>query len=164
MKKIIFTLIISILFIPFFYSCKKSEKHLFKKANELAYTFLQDFPVDSVSILKVEKITAMRYAEIILEMMEMMENEYNILHREALFNEEIERAEALQEDKEKVTAMKEFCLAGIISKSFDEKKVILYMVQFTSFEEDYVEDGYFLMTPKFVLHELDPFENNLIRN
>ena len=163
MKKNIFFLLIPILFISSLYSCKKNEKQLFKKANELAFIYLQDFPIDSITISKVEKITPIRYAEIVFEAMEMMENEYRILHREALFNGNAGETEAFEEGMEKITEMKEFCFAGITSNSFDDKKIILYMVQYTSFESDYTETGYFFMTPKFALHELDPFTNNLIR-
>ena len=163
MKKNILFLIVATLFISSFYSCKKSEKQLMKRANNLVYTLLQDIPIDSVSILKVEAVTAMRYAEIVFETMEIMEEEYNIRHEEALFHGEIEEAEILDREREKVMAMKDFCLGGIISKSFDEKVIILYMVQFIFFEEDYAESGYFLMTPKFTLHEFAPFENDLLK-
>ena len=158
-----FRFIIIMLLIPFFYSCNPSEKKIIKKANELAYTFLQDIPVDSIAILSVEKVTAMRYAEIVFEMMETMEYEYDMLYEEAISNEEIEKAEIFEQDKKEVIAIKEFCFSGIVSKFFNEKEVILYMVQFMSFEEDYTENGYFLMTPKFTLHELDPFRDNLLK-
>jgi len=163
MKKTIYSLLIIALCIPVFHSCKKSEKQLIRKANELAYAVLQDDSIDSVSILKVEKVTAMRYANIVFEMMEEMENQYRILHEEALFNGEEERAEVLQEEWNKVLAIKEFCFTGIISDAFDDKKIILYMVQYLFFEPDYAESGYFFMTPKFALHELDPFRNNMLK-
>jgi hypothetical protein len=166
MKKNILTLMILILFIPFFYSCKKNEKQLIKKAEELAYTYtaLQNIVADSITIHKVEKVTAMRYAEIVFETMENMEHEYHILHQTALFNGEVEKAEALQTEQDKVSAMKEFCFVGITSASFDDEKVILYMVKFTFFEEDYEENSYFFMTPKFALYDLDPFGDNLLKS
>jgi len=165
MKRYFLFLIIASFLTPVFYSCKKNEKQLMKKAHELAINLLQDEYVfaDSVAILKVEKVTAMRYAEIVFEMMETMEQEYNILYREAIFSGEIEKAENLEQNREKVTEMKEFCLVGITSNLFDDKEIILYMVQFTSYEEDYTENGYFLMTPKFSLHDFDPFGNNLLK-
>ncbi len=163
MKKTIIAYITIALLIPIFHSCKPSEKRLNQKAIEVAYSILQDSPVDSIKVIEIQKVTAMKYAEIVLEMMEAMEYDYDNRYEYAMEQGDIDMAEKLRLEQETVTEMKEYCFVNITNNTLNDKETLLYLVYIVYFEKDYSEDLYFLMTPKFELHELDPFGDNLIK-
>lgn len=162
-KWLFFALIISTVFS--FQACKKKTDQEILKARmlEMSTEYLKSEQVDSVKISKVDTITAMGYAKIMLEMLENMkieyENQYNAAMKSGNQNAGVEIEYTLNE----VYQASESFLEIMNNDNTDDTKLLLYMVSLTYYKNNTPTSMLLFTTPDYKIHEIDPFGNNLLQ-
>jgi hypothetical protein len=161
-KLLLFALIITTVFS--FQSCKKKTDQDILKTRmlEVSNEYLKSEQVDSVKIVKIDTITAMGYAKIMLEMLENMkieyENQYNAAMKSGNQNAGVEIEYTLNE----VYQASESFLKIMNNDNTDDVKLLLFMVSLTYYKNNVPTSLIFFTTPDYKIHEIDPFGNNLL--
>lgn len=155
-----------LLFVLLAVSCreKRTESQiLHEKIQNTAKLYLQDLPVDSVTIQHMDTLTELGYAKIMLEMLENMKEEYNILYKQAVANQDERTMNEIEHFQEEIRNEIEFFFVKMNSEEIDDRQLKLYMVSATYFENGNGTPILFFTTPEGNLHELDPFDDNLLK-
>lgn len=143
---------------------KRTESQiLHEKVQNTAKLYLQDLPVDSITIQHMDTLTELGYAKIMLEMLENMKEEYNILYKQAVANQDERTMNEIEHFQEEIRNEIEFFFVKMNSEDIDDRQLILYMVSAAYFENGNSTPFLFFTSPEGNLHELDPFDDNLLK-
>jgi hypothetical protein len=148
-----------------FQSCKKKSGQEILKSRmlEVSQEYLKSEHVDSVKVIKVDTITAMGYAKIMLEMLENMKIEYENQYNAAMKNKDQSSGVEIEYTLNEIYQASESFLGIITSDKTDDKKLLLYMVSATYYKDNIPTSLIFFTTPDYKIHEIDPFGNNLLQ-
>jgi hypothetical protein len=135
------------------------------KLKELSLTFAKErlkLEVDSVQIAKIDTLTQLGYAKLILEMLENMDEQYQLDYYKALLAQNGELSTEMESNLLQAREMKQEFIAIVDNATVDNKKVFLYMYQANYWRNGGIFEAILFATPNYKFHELDPFANNLL--
>jgi len=146
-------------------SCNKTpEEKLLKSMKPLAEAYLDTCKVtyDSTRVDCVDTITEMSYANLNIELLSHMEENYQMQYEEALANDTVKATYLrlyLNDIRNTIQDFEELMGTG----ELDSKEVLLYMVTGTLCKGNEKENYMFFVRPdKKTLYTMDPFGNNLL--
>ena len=141
-------------------------KEQVKKLKELSLTFAKEqlkLKVDSVQIAKIDTLTQLGYAKLTLEMLENMDEQYQLNYHKALLAQNDELSIEMEENFLQVRELKQKFATIVDNATVDDKKAFLYMYQANYWRDGGIfEKDILFATPDYKFHELDPFNNNLL--
>jgi len=136
-----------------------------KKLKQLSITFAKDQlkkEIDSVQITKIDTLTQLGYAKVTLEMLENMDEQYQLDYYKALAAQNEELSTELETYLGQVEELKQEFTTIVDDAVVDNRKTFLYMYQVNYWRDGGFFDVILFATPSYKLHELDPFQNNLL--
>ena len=117
---------------------------------------------DSVVVSRVDTLTQMSYAKLMLEMLENLEYQYKQLYDEATLADDDARIESISRSLRQITTQTDYFRSIEDSESADNQALLLYWISATYYQNGEKEDFMCFATPDFTLHVLDPFADNLM--
>ncbi|MBR4136008.1 MAG: hypothetical protein IKU03_06340 [Bacteroidales bacterium] len=158
-------LYLALLLALFGISCTSTpEEKLLKSLKPLAKEYLKEnkIPYDSLRVDCVDTITELSYANLNIELLSNMENNYQMQYEEAMIDDTV-KANYLRLYLGDIRRTIEDFQDLMESGNLDSKKVLLYLVTGTVFNGEESEYFMFLVKPdKKTLHTMDPFGDNLL--
>jgi len=146
-------------------SCKKTpEEKLLKAMKPLAEAYLDTCKVtyDSTRVDCVDTITELSYANLNIELLSHMEENYQMQYEDALVNDTVKATYLrlyLSDIRNSIEDFEELMGSG----ELDSKEVLLYMVTGTLCKGEEKDNYMFFVRPdKKTLYTMDPFGNNLL--
>ena len=119
---------------------------------------------DSVVVNRVDTLTQMSYAKLMLEMLENLEYQYKQLYDEATLADDDNRIESLSRSLRQITNQTDYFRSIEDSETADNQQLLLYWISASYYQNGQKEDFMCFATPDFTLHVLDPFADNLMSN
>jgi hypothetical protein len=147
-------------------SCHRdpTEKQI-EKLKELSLTYAKEqlkLEVDSVQITKIDTLTQLGYAKITLEMLENLDEQYQLNYHKALLAENDELSSEMESNFMQARELKQKFAAIVDNATVDNEKAFLYMYQAIYWRDGGVFEPILFATLNYKIHDLDPFENNLL--
>lgn len=145
----------------------KAEVDVFQqKIHQCAETYVKTelnvSDADSVVVTKIDTLTQMSYAKLMLEMLENLEFQYKQLYDEATLADENAKIESLDRSLRQISVQTDYFRTIEDSESADNQQLILYWISASYYKNGQQEDFMCFATPDFSLHILDPFADNLM--
>ena len=150
--------------------CKqKGERDVFQEnIHRCAETYvlneLNVSDADSVVVNRLDTLTQMSYAKLMLEMLENLEFQYKQLYDEATLADDDKRIESISRSLRQITTQTDYFRAIEDSDSADNHDLLLYWISASYYQNGEKTDFMCFATPDFNLHILDPFADNLMGN
>lgn len=150
--------------------CKqKGERDVFQEnIHRCAETYvlneLNVSDADSVVVNRLDTLTQMSYAKLMLEMLENLEFQYKQLYDEATLADDDKRIESISRSLRQITTQTDYFRAIEDSDSADNHILLLYWISASYYQNGEKTDFMCFATPDFNLHILDPFADNLMGN
>lgn len=150
--------------------CKqKGERDVFQEnIHRCAETYvlneLNVSDADSVVVNRLDTLTQMSYAKLMLEMLENLEFQYKQLYDEATSADDEKRIESISRSLRQITTQTDYFRAIEDSDSADNHDLLLYWISASYYQNGEKTDFMCFATPDFNLHILDPFADNLMGN
>jgi len=150
--------------------CKqKGERNVFQEnIHHCAETYvlneLNVSDADSVVVNRLDTLTQMSYAKLMLEMLENLEFQYKQLYDEATLADDDKRIESISRSLRQITTQTDYFRAIEDSDSADNHVLLLYWISASYYQNGEKTDFMCFATPDFNLHILDPFADNLMGN
>ena len=150
--------------------CKqKGERNVFQEnIHRCAETYvlneLNVSDADSVVVNRLDTLTQMSYAKLMLEMLENLEFQYKQLYDEATLADDDKRIESISRSLRQITTQTDYFRAIEDSDSADNHDLLLYWISASYYQNGEKTDFMCFATPDFNLHILDPFADNLMGN
>ncbi len=150
--------------------CKqKGERDVFQEnIHRCAETYvlneLNVSDADSVVVNRLDTLTQMSYAKLMLEMLENLEFQYKQLYDEATLADDDKRIESISRSLRQITTQTDYFRAIEDSDSADNHVLLLYWISASYYQNGEKTDFMCFATPDFNLHILDPFADNLMGN
>ena len=119
---------------------------------------------DSVVVNRLDTLTQMSYAKLMLEMLENLEFQYKQLYDEATLVDDDARIESISRSLRQITTQTDYFRSIEDSESADNHELLLYWISASYYKNGEKEDFMCFATPDFNLHVLDPFADNLMSN
>ena len=119
---------------------------------------------DSVVVNRLDTLTQMSYAKLMLEMLENLEFQYKQLYDEATLADDDKRIESISRSLRQITTQTDYFRAIEDSDSADNHILLLYWISASYYQNGEKTDFMCFATPDFNLHILDPFADNLMGN
>ena len=119
---------------------------------------------DSVVVNRLDTLTQMSYAKLMLEMLENLEFQYKQLYDEATLADDDARIESISRSLRQITTQTDYFRSIEDSESADNHELLLYWISASYYKNGEKEDFMCFATPNFTLHVLDPFADNLMSN
>ena len=119
---------------------------------------------DSVVVNRLDTLTQMSYAKLMLEMLENLEFQYKQLYDEATLVDDDKRIESISRSLRQITTQTDYFRAIEDSDSADNHVLLLYWISASYYQNGEKTDFMCFATPDFNLHILDPFADNLMGN
>ncbi len=119
---------------------------------------------DSVVVNRLDTLTQMSYAKLMLEMLENLEFQYKQLYDEATLADDDKRIESISRSLRQITTQTDYFRAIEDSDSADNHDLLLYWISASYYQNGEKTDFMCFATPDFNLHILDPFADNLMGN
>ena len=146
---------------------QKTEVDVFQqKIHQCAETYvnteLNVNDADSVVVTRIDTLTQMSYAKLMLEMLENLEFQYKQLYDEATLADENAKIESLDRSLRQISVQTDYFRTIEDSESTDNQQLILYWISASYYKNGQQEDFMCFATPDFSLHILDPFADNLM--
>ena len=166
MKRLELIIILAVLLV----GCKqKGEQDLFQQniqrcTEAYVQTELNVNDADSVVITRVDTLTEMSYAKLMLEMLENLEFQYKQLYDEATLADDDAKIESLSRSLRQITSQTDYFRSIEDSESADNQQLLLYWISACYYKTGHQEDFMCFVTPDFELHILDLFADNLMSN
>ena len=174
MKKIGFILCLMV----FLYECNKKaettdkeknqeatfQENIQKCAEEYVQTELGISDANSITVNRVDTLTKMSYAKLVLEMLENMEYQYKRLYDEATLSNNDADIASYGSSLQRISKQTNYFRSIDDNESADNTQLLLYWIYGSYNRNGQKEDFMCFATPDFKLHILDPFEDNLINN
>jgi hypothetical protein len=165
MPRSFFTLILIFLTVVLGSSCTKTpEEKLLKAMKPMAEAYLDTCKVsyDSIRVVCVDTITELSYANLNIELLKNMEDNYQMQYEEAMVEDTV-KAKYLRlylgDIRNAISDFQDLMETG----DLNEKDVLLYMVTGIVCKDQDKENFMFFVRPdKKTLHTLDPFGDNLL--
>ena len=154
----------------FFSAChKKTERDVFQEniqkcAEEYVQTELGVDNADSVVVNRLDTLTQMSYAKLMLEMLENLEDQYKVMYDEATLADDDAKIESLSRSLRQISTQTDYFRAIEDSDSADNQELLLYWISASLYQNGEKTDFMCFATPDFTLHVLDPFADNLLNN
>lgn len=117
---------------------------------------------DSVVVNRLDTLTQMSYAKLMLEMLENLEFQYKQLYDEATLADDDKRIESISRSLRQITTQTDYFRAIEDSESADNQVLLLYWISASLYQQGEKTDFMCFATPDFSLHVLDPFADNLM--
>lgn len=117
---------------------------------------------DSVVVTRVDTLSQMSYAKLMLEMLENLEFQYKQLYDEATLADDDTRIESLNRSLRQISTQTDYFRNIEDSESADNQKLLLYWISASYYQNGEKTDFMCFATPEFNLHVLDPFADNLM--
>ena len=146
---------------------KKTERDVFQEnIRKCAETYVQNelnvSNADSVVVNRLDTLTQMSYAKLMLEMLENLEFQYKQLYDEATLADDDARIESLSRSLRQITTQTDYFRSIEDSESADNQALLLYWISASYYQNGEKTDFMCFATPDFNLHILDPFADNLM--
>ena len=170
MKKLGGILFVIVSITVLFCGChKKTEQDVFQEnlhrcAEMYVMNELNVSNADSVVVNRVDTLTQMSYAKLMLEMLENLEYQYKQLYDEATLADDDNRIESLSRSLRQITNQTDYFRSIEDSETADNQQLLLYWISASYYQNEQKEDFMCFATPDFTLHVLDPFADNLMNN
>ena len=164
MKKIGFVLCLIILM----GGCRqKAEEDVFQqKMHQCAETYVKTelnvTDADSVVVTRIDTLTQMSYAKLMLEMLENLEFQYKQLYDEATLADDDAKIASLDRSLRQISVQTDYFRTIEDGESADNQQLLLYWISASYYKNGQQEDFMCFATPDFNLHILDPFADNLM--
>ncbi len=147
---------------------KKSEQELLSNrlrscTEQYVKEELQIGNPDSVVINKIDTVTEMGYAKLVLELLENLEYQYKLMYDEATLANDDRKIDNLEIYLRQISSQTDYFRAIEEAESADNQKILLYMISAAYYKEGEVNDFICFAKPDFSLHILDPFADNLLQ-
>ena len=148
---------------------KKTERDVFQEniqkcAEEYVQTELEVNTADSVVINRLDTLTQMSYAKLMLEMLENLEDQYKMMYDEATLADDDAKIESFSRSLRQISTQTDYFRAIEESESADNQELLLYWISASFYQNGEKTDFICFATPDFELHILDPFADNLLNN
>lgn len=117
---------------------------------------------DSVVVNRLDTLTQMSYAKLMLEMLENLEFQYKQLYDEATLADDDARIESISRSLRQITTQTDYFRSIEDSDSADNHDLLLYWISASYYQNGEKTDFMCFATPDFNLHILDPFADNLM--
>ena len=148
---------------------QKAEVDVFQqKIHQCAETYVKTelnvSDADSVVVTRIDTLTQMSYAKLMLEMLENLEFQYKQLYDEATLADENAKIDSLDRSLRQISVQPDYFRTIEDSESADNQQLLLYWISASYFKNDQQKDFMCFATPDFTLHRLDPFADNLMDN
>jgi hypothetical protein len=140
------------------------QENIQKCAEEYVQTELNIMERDSVVVNKVDTITEMGYAKLVLEMLENLEYQYKLMYDEATLNNDEQKLQYLEIYLNQISSQVDYFRNIEESDAADNQQLLLYLIYGSFYIDGEKEDFICLANPDFTLHVLDPFADNLLIN
>jgi hypothetical protein len=146
---------------------QKAEVDVFQqKIHQCAETYVKTelnvSDADSVVVTRIDTLTQMSYAKLMLEMLENLEFQYKQLYDEATLADDDAKIESLNRSLRQISVQTDYFRAIEDSESADNQQLLLYWISASYYKNGQQEDFMCFATPDFNLHILDPFADNLM--
>ena len=146
---------------------QKAEVDVFQQkiqhcAEAYVQTELNVSDADSVVVTRVDTLTQMSYAKLMLEMLENLEFQYKQLYDEATLADNDAKIESLSRSLRQISVQTDYFRSIEDSESADNQTLLLYWISASYYQNGQQEDFMCFATPDFNLHILDPFADNLM--
>ncbi|MDR1112462.1 MAG: hypothetical protein LBL18_01705 [Bacteroidales bacterium] len=136
-----------------------------KKLKELSLAFAKDslkLEADSVQIVKIDTLTQLGYAKITLEMLENLDEQYQLNYHKALLAQNDVLITEMETYLQQVRELKQNFISIVDNATVDDKKAFLYMYQANFWRSGGIFEAILFAMPNYKFHDLDPFSNNLL--
>ena len=161
-----------VIFVIIIFLCcchRKAEQNVFQQkiqhcAEAYVLTELNVDKADSVVVTRVDTLTQMSYAKLMLEMLENLEFQYKQLYDESTLADDDTRIESLNRSLRQISNQTDYFRNIEDSESADNQKLLLYWISASYYHDGKKTDFMCFATPEFNLHVLDPFADNLMSN
>lgn len=140
------------------------QENIQKCAEEYVLTELGVENADSVVVNRVDTLTQMSYAKLMLEMLENLEFQYKQLYDEATLADDDAKIESFSRSLRQISTQTDYFRAIEESESADNQALLLYWISACLYQNGEATDFMCFATPDFSLHVLDPFADNLMEN
>ena len=146
---------------------QKSEADVFQQkiqhcAETYVKTELNVSDADSVVVTRIDTLTQMSYAKLMLEMLENLEFQYKQLYDEATLADNDAKIESLSRSLRQISVQTDYFRSIEDSESADNQTLLLYWISASYYQNGQQEDFMCFATPDYNLHILDPFADNLM--
>ena len=146
---------------------KKGEQDVFQqKMHQCAETYVKTelnvSDADSVVVTRIDTLTQMSYAKLMLEMLENLEFQYKQLYDEATLADDDAKIASLDRSLRQISVQTDYFRAIEDGESADNQQLLLYWISASYYKNGQQEDFMCFATPDFNLHILDPFADNLM--
>ena len=140
------------------------QEKLQKCAEEYVKTELNINDANSVMISRIDTLTKMSYAKLMLEMLENMEYQYKRLYDEATLADDDANIATYGNSLQRISKQINYFRSIDDNESADNTQLLLYWISGSYNRNGQKEDFMCFVTPDFTLHVLDPFADNLMEN
>ena len=146
---------------------KKGEQDVFQqKMHQCAETYVKTelnvSDADSVVVTRIDTLTQMSYAKLMLEMLENLEFQYKQLYDEATMADDDAKIASLDRSLRQISVQTDYFRTIEDGESADNQQLLLYWISASYYKNGQQEDFMCFATPDFNLHILDPFADNLM--
>ncbi|MBO4655747.1 MAG: hypothetical protein J5644_09410 [Bacteroidales bacterium] len=148
---------------------KKGEQDVFQEniqqcAETYVLTELNVNDADSVVVTRIDTLTQMSYAKLMLEMLENLEFQYKQLYDEATLADDDAHLESLSRSLRQISAQTDYFRNIEDNETADNQALLLYWISASYYQKGNKTDFMCFATTDFNLHILDPFADNLMSN
>jgi hypothetical protein len=147
-------------------SCHRNSAHeQVEKLKDLSIAFAKDslkLEVDSVQIVKIDTLTQLGYAKITLEMLENMDEQYQLNYQRALLAQNDALIAEMETYLLQIRELKQKFINIVDNATIDNKEIFLYMYQANFWHSGGIFEAILFAMPNYKFYDLDPFSNNLL--
>ena len=164
MKKNIFILAILLVLSILFFSCGKRDntKNLEKKIHQAAEQYLGKENIDPLSIISIDTLSSLGYANLMLELLENMRFEIEYQLKDAIFAGDDLMADEIELSMMEIDDAYDCFLAYSHNESAIDDDILLYMATVDVSGKNDHQIMKLFFTPDIKIEELDPFNKNLL--
>lgn len=147
---------------------KKSEQELLRDhlqacTEQYVKEELQIGNPDSVVINRIDTVTEMGYAKLVLELLENLEYQYKLMYDEATLANDDRKIDNLEIYLRQISTQTDYFRTIEETESADNQNILLYMISAAYYKEGEGNDFICFAKPDFSLHIIDPFADNLLQ-
>ena len=140
------------------------QENIQKCAEEYVQTELGIYDANSIIVNRVDTLTKMSYAKLVLEMLENMEYQYKRLYDEATLSNNDADIASYGSSLQRISKQTNYFRSIDDNESADNTQLLLYWISGSYYRNGQKEDFMCFATPDYKLHVLDPFADNLMEN